>query len=94
MMRRSGFYIQPPKYLTRIHKMMLGHYFISEEFTPRTVTTRQGKRSYWHHDMQRTLCRGRVDGGQVIKGLGLIPGLASWVTLARGVTSLGLFSCL
>lgn len=70
------------------------HYFISEEFTPRTTATMQREGSYWRHEMERTLCQRRVDGGQVIKGLGLIPGLTSWVTLARAVTSLGLFSCL
>lgn len=64
---------------------MSEHYFISEEFTPRTIGTMQREGSYWRHEMERTLRRGRVDGGQVIKGLGLIPGLASWVTLAKEV---------
>lgn len=87
VLRCPRFYPQPFKYFIKIHKIMSSDCFISKECTPRTTAIMGwgGVLKWKEHST-----RGRL-GKQFVRSPGFLSGLASWMTLARGVTSPGLF---
>lgn len=83
VLRCPRFYPQPSKYLIQIHKIMSSDCFISKECIPRTIAIMgQGC-----PEMERAFYWGK----RFVGSPGFLPGLASWKTLARGITSPSLF---